>query len=185
MRYVALFVFLSIFSETSFGGKPGPGLTIVFIRHGEKPAKGDNLTCKGLNRALELPPVLYGKFGVPDFTYVPEMATGVSTKHARMFQTVLPLAARYNLTLNSSFEEKDSAGIAADILSRQGTVLVVWEHKAIPSIVRALGVTATGLHWDDDDYDSIWIVSFPGGVPTIRKDKEGLHPSDACPDPAP
>jgi hypothetical protein len=156
-------------------------LKIVFIRHGEKPLKGDNLTCQGLNRSLALPAVLYAKFGIPAYTYVPSMEEGSATKHARMFQTVSPFAARYNLTINSSLQEKDSASIAKELLSRKGTVLVVWEHKAIPSIVRALGLKDDDLHWSDDDFDSIWIVTFDKGAPILSKDNEHIQPAAACP----
>src|SRR5579863_10187493 len=69
-------------------------LRIVFIRHGEKPEKGSNLTCKGLNRSLQLPAVITKKFGVPDFIYVPSMKQSEKTTHARMFETVVPLAAK-------------------------------------------------------------------------------------------
>ncbi|HKN29694.1 MAG TPA: hypothetical protein VJY34_18125, partial [Roseiarcus sp.] len=40
--------------------------TIVFVRHGEKPAAGlGQLDCRGLNRSLELPAVINAMFGKP------------------------------------------------------------------------------------------------------------------------
>lgn len=155
-------------------------LRIVFIRHGEKPVTGDNLTCQGLNRAMKLPAVLYAKFGVPAFTFVPSIGLGESTKHSRMFQTVMPLAAKYNLVINSSHQERDSVGIAADLKSRTGTVLILWEHKGIAPIVRALGINENDLQWPDNDYDSIWIVTFKDGKPTFSKDKENIKPAEGC-----
>ncbi|HWY33058.1 MAG TPA: hypothetical protein VNX68_00345, partial [Nitrosopumilaceae archaeon] len=71
--------------------------TVIIIRHGEKPLKGKNLNCQGLNRSLKLPAVLYSKFGIPGNVYVPSLDNNISTGHARMFQTVIPLAAKYNL----------------------------------------------------------------------------------------
>ena len=71
-------------------------LKLVFIRHGEKPLKGDNLTCQGLNRALLLPNFIFKRFGVPSYLFVPGLALGEATKHARMFQTITPLAIKYN-----------------------------------------------------------------------------------------
>lgn len=153
---------------------------IVFIRHGEKPALGDNLSCRGLSRAMKLPAVIYAKFGVPDFTFVPAMGLGEATKHSRMFQTVMPFAAKYNLVINSSHQEKDSLQIATDLKSKSGTVLVVWEHKAIAPIVHALGISEKDLVWPDDDYDSIWIVVFKHGKPVFSRDKEGIKPADGC-----
>ena len=155
-------------------------LKIVFIRHGEKPLKGDNLTCQGLNRALQLPALLQSKFGAPAYLFAPALALGEETKHARMFQTITPVAIKYNLPINTSYAEKDSALLARDLKARKGTVIVIWEHKAIAPIVRSLGVTSPNLMWRDDDYDSIWIVTYTNGKAVLMKDKEGLTPATAC-----
>ena len=179
-----VFLFLSFISLTITAGAQSPhsadNLVIVIIRHGEKPAKGDNLTCQGLNRSLQLPKLLHKKFGIPAYIYVPALLDSVSTLHARMFQTVTPFAVRYNLTVNSRFGGKDYAGIAADLLKKTGTVLLVWDHKAMAGIVEKLGVKEA-VSWPDDDYDSIWIITFAHGKAGLRKDKEGLHPEAACP----
>ncbi|WP_448702397.1 histidine phosphatase family protein [Mucilaginibacter sp. AW1-3] len=155
-------------------------LKLVFIRHGEKPLEGSNLTCQGLNRALKLPAVINEKFGVPAFLFVPGLGLGETTKHARMFQTIAPLAMQYNLPINSSHAEKDFDAIAADLKSRKGTVVITWEHKAIAGIVKALGVDEA-LTWPDDDYDSIWIVTFNNGKAQFTKDKENIKPATGCP----
>lgn len=178
-----LSILFGIFSFSAFSQEPPAnhsGLKVVIIRHAEKPVKGDNLDCQGLNRSISLPALLYSKFGIPAFVYVPSIGLGESTKHSRMFQTIIPMAVKYNLTINSRYEERDSAGIANDILKKTGTVLVVWEHKAIPGIVESLGIHDLFLKWNEEDYESIWIISFPGGVPVLAKDKEGLNPSSAC-----
>jgi hypothetical protein len=158
------------------------GQTVVIIRHGEKPEKGKNLNCQGLNRSLKLPAVLYSKFGIPGNIYVPSLDNNISTGHARMFETVIPLAAKYNLKINSKYAEMDTDALAREIKGKKGFVLVVWRHSIIPSIVRALGVQGFGMHWGDNDYDSIWIINFPKGIAKITFDKEGLTPSTSCPD---
>jgi hypothetical protein len=175
--FVAMLIALLGFGYAANGQSD---LKIVFIRHGEKPEKGGNLTCKGLNRSMMLPALITKKFGVPDFVYVPSLGLGEKTKHARMFETVIPLAAKYNLDINNKFEEKDSAGIANDIKTKKGTVLVVWEHGAIGSILHALGVQYAAK-WAADDYDTIYIITFKDGKPVVTTDKEGLNPSDDCP----
>jgi hypothetical protein len=156
--------------------------TVVIIRHGEKPLKGENLNCQGLNRSLKLPAVLYSKFGIPGGIYIPSLDNNISTGHARMFQTVIPLAAKYNLKINSKYTEMDTAALAREIKRQKGFVLVVWEHSMIPSIVRALGVQGFHKNWGDNDYDSIWIIHFQQGIAKITFDKEGLLPSTSCPD---
>ena len=162
-----------------FSKTPADKLTVIIVRHGEKPANGDNLSCQGLNRSLALPAVLYSKFGKPDFTFIPAIATGKQTGHSRMFQTVTPMAVQYNLTLDSKFDEKDFSGVAESVLKKTGTVLLVWEHSAIPGVAAALGVKGQ-LSWADDDFDSIWIITISKSGVVLTKDKEGLHPSANC-----
>lgn len=160
-------------------------LRVVIIRHGEKPKKdkngkiGDNLSCAGMNRALKLPHVLHQKFGKPDYIYVPSLTCGTFTDHSRMFQTVTPLAIKYDLTVNSNFDEKAAAEVAQDVKQKKGTVLMVWEHSAIQSIASALG--AGNLKpWRGKDFDSIWIIDFESGNASLTTDKEGLDPSEDC-----
>ncbi len=57
--------------------------TLVFIRHGEKPNEGlGQLNCKGLNRALALPPVIANSFGRPDVIYAPNPSDKKKTRGA-------------------------------------------------------------------------------------------------------
>src|ERR1700761_1077824 len=155
-------------------------LVIVLIRHGEKPDKGNNLSCKGENRALALPKVLHKKFGIPDHIYVPTVTTGSKTTQARMFQTISPFAIKFNQNIDSQFNEKDSTGVAAYLKTKHGIQLLCWEHSVIAPIVRALGVNDPTLKWKGDDFDSIWIVTFKDGKATLSKSKEDIHPSDDC-----
>ena len=158
---------------------------IVIIRHGEKPEKGDNLSCRGLNRAMQLTDVLYRKAGIPDKIYTPAINLGSSTSAARMYQTVVPFVVKYNLQVNTKYDVKDAKGIAAAILKQKGTVLLVWEHKAILKIAKALGIDDPNLNWDDNDFDSIWIITFQNGKPVLTRDREGINPVDKCYTPVP
>src|SRR5947208_13816495 len=81
---------------------------IIIIRHGEKPDKGDNLSCQGLNRALQLPSVIKSKFGLPDKIFVPTPNSGKSTSTSRMYQTIVPFAIKYNLKINTKYDVKDT-----------------------------------------------------------------------------
>ena len=155
---------------------PLTSLIIVMIRHGEKPGNGDNLSPQGLSRALQLPTVLYSKFGIPNHVYVPALVTDITTAHSRMFQTVTPFAIQYNLSINSKFNEKDFAGIASHVLGKTGTALLVWEHHGINNLALAFGINDAPV-WEDDDFDSIWIITFnQAGEPTLRMDKQTITP---------
>jgi hypothetical protein len=131
--------------------------SVILIRHGEKPATGDNLNCKGLNRAAALPGVLRSKFRLPTHIYVPTVKTGSDTRDARMFQTITPFAVQYNLSINTKHDVTDTKGVANGVIGKKGTVLIVWEHDNIDNIARALGVK-DAPKWKGDDFDSIWII---------------------------
>ncbi|MDJ0365726.1 histidine phosphatase family protein [Hymenobacter sp. H14-R3] len=164
-------------------------MRIIIIRHGEKPEEGDNLSCAGLNRALALPTVLDRLMPTPpDYTYVPLIGTdSENTSTARMFQTVTPYAVQHNLIVNSDYDVDNTKGIAKELRYQRGTALVVWEHNSIPEIAKNLGIEEP-LEWPDDDYDSIWTITFSGGGakgkakhPTLTRSQESIHPSATCP----
>lgn len=162
-------------------GGGGDGLTVVLIRHGEKPDGGDHLSCQGLNRALALPGVLYPLIGRPDICYVPSISQSSSVDHARMLETVMPFAVKYNLRVSDKYDVDDVHALAQDILKRKGTVLVVWEHAKLNSIATDLGAGDQFFPWASDDFDSIWVITFHKGKAHLEKKKEGLKPAAACP----
>lgn len=160
-------------------------LRVIIIRHGEKPDSGFNLSCKGYNRSLALPKVITHLFGVPDYTYVPTILIGRTTNSVRMYQTIIPLAVKYGLIVNSKYAEKDSIGISKDVLLKKGTVLIVWNSNDIPCIARNLGVLNNNLKWNKTDFDSIWIIDFvKAGIGKLQAvfsmAKENITPSSKC-----
>ena len=180
IKFLSVFICSAFMFNVSYSQKVSDPLKVVIIRHGEKPKTGDNLNCQGLNRSNLIPAMIVSKFGIPAFSYVPSLSADSATKHARMFQTIIPLAVRYNLTINSKFAGKDSTGLVTDILKRYGTVLVVWDHKSILPIIHAFGINDPLLKWYEDDYDSIWIITFDNGIARLIKDKEGITPAPDC-----
>jgi hypothetical protein len=160
---------------------PSDGLKVVIIRHGEKPEPGDNLSCQGENRALQIPEVIKQKYGIPNFSYVPTLSLGSSTSHARMFQTITPFAIKYNLTVNSAYGEKDTSKAAADVMKKTGTVLMVWEHSNIQALAISLGAKSAPPWPSGNDFDSIWVVTYQKGIATLTTtDSEGITPSPDC-----
>jgi hypothetical protein len=158
---------------------PSNNLKVVIIRHGEKPKDGDNLSCQGQNRALQLANVLHQKFSIPDTIYIPALKSDSFTKHSRMFQTISPFAIKYNLPINSKYNADENEKIAKSVFKREGIVLMVWEHSAINSLTARLGVDDTP-QWDNSDFDSIWIINYQDGKAKLSVDKEGINPSEEC-----
>ena len=158
---------------------PDNKLKVVIIRHGEKPKDGDNLSCQGQNRALQLAAVLHHKLNLPKYIYVPALKSDDSTKHSRMFQTISPFAIKYNIAINSKYSADENEKIAKNVFKKSGTVLMVWEHNAIQQLANTLGID-NPPQWDDADFDSIWVISYSDGKATLSMDKEGLNPASTC-----
>jgi hypothetical protein len=178
---VILLVFLGLPAFVYSKEKPDrSALRIVLIRHGEKPTDGDNLSCAGFNRSIKLPAVLKSKFGIPDYIYVPAPSTGKRTSNCRMLQTVLPFAIKNNLPINTTFTVDATDLLAKKIRKQTGTILVVWEHKQLGDIIKALGLKDLPSKWKDDDYDSIFIITYPKNKAVLTVDQEGITPSADC-----
>jgi hypothetical protein len=173
------FVLLCCHSSSGQQVKATSVKRVIIIRHGEKPDNGDNLSCQGLNRSLQLPEVLHQKIGTPDYIFVPSINMGKKTSTARMYQTIVPFAVKYNMAINTKYDVDDTKGLAKDVLSRNGTVLVVWEHDHIDNIAKELGLQNVSK-WPGSDFDSIWIIDFQNGKPVLTTDKEGLKPEANC-----
>ena len=170
----------AVLSFPSLAGPiPDDSLRVVIIRHGEKPDTGDHLNCQGENRALQLPMVLERKFGVPDHVYVPVMASGKSQAHARMFETIVPLVVKHHLKVNSEFDIDAGPAIAEQLFKKRGTILLVWQHEAIPALAAALGASSPPK-WKDRDFDGIWIITYRGGHASLAFDREGISPAATC-----
>lgn len=185
MKHPALFaVFAGIVAAALAIADPGSSapsdsLRVVIIRHGEKPNTGDNLSCKGENRALLLAEVLHRKFNVPDYLYVPSIGQKKSDSHARMFETIIPFAVKYGLTINSTLAVDAYSAAADQVLHKSGTVLMVWQHDTIPALAEALGVKSP-QKWKGKDFDTIWIITYTGGKASLSIDREGIAPPSEC-----
>jgi hypothetical protein len=175
---IALFMFCHV--SLAQKNKDITSLKVIIIRHAEKPEEGNNLSCQGLNRALALPDVLHHKFGIPDKIFVPSLQTGKKTSAARMYQTIVPFVVKYNLAVDTKFEEGNEAALAASVLNKKGTVLIVWVHTAIPLLAEKLGVKDKNLKWKGNDFDSIWVITYKNGKAELSVEKEGIVPAPDC-----
>src|SRR5438067_6361815 len=97
----------SFYCSSSQTSPANAALKVIILRHGEKPDKGDNLSCQGFNRALQLANVLHSKFGMPDHLFVPSLKEGKSTGVARMYQTIVPYAIKYDLKIDNKYDVDD------------------------------------------------------------------------------
>lgn len=175
--------------------------TIVFVRHGEKPAAGfGQLNCRGLARSLALPAVIETRFGRPDAVFAPSPASrkpdgGVPYDYVRPLATVEPTAIRFGLPVDTRFGWNDLDGLEAALLApeRAGSRLLVgWEHDEIVEITRRLlarfgGDPASVPKWRGGDFDRVHVLTLTrtpdGGTRAeLTIEHEGLDDlPDACP----
>jgi hypothetical protein len=174
--------------------------TLVFVRHGEKPAQGyGQLNCQGLNRALALPAVIAAKFGKPDAIYAPDPGqqkddSGRPYYYIRPLATIEPTAIQFEMPVQTpyGFAQIDQLGAAlVNPANRDKLIVVAWEHKLIVKLLRQIlsahgGNAADVPNWQTDDFDSIYIVrlDWQNGIAraSFKHDREGLDGRAAdCP----
>ena len=146
--------------------------TIVFLRHGEKPALGlGQLNCQGLNRALALPSVIAREFGRPDAIFAPDPGkeksdAGKMYDYIRPLATVEPAAIYFGLPVEADLGFLDTPALVRQLDApeyRNAFVLVGWEHHKIVDAVQQI-MTENGGNpmlipdWKDDDFDSLYVV---------------------------
>ena len=179
-------------SSPTPAASPAPAVeTIVFIRHGEKPAddKGQ-LDCQGLNRALALPRVLIAKFGKADQIFAPLTLTrtshGKSYSYVRPLMTIEPTAITLALPVDTRFPFDAIDALQTELLApadRSALIFVAWEHSELVELVRhllgALGDVSDQVpDWPSNDYDRIYVVKITSEGDTrtasFREDHEML-----------
>ncbi len=177
---------LLLFSQSALAQE-----TLIFVRHGEKPADNSGqLTCKGLNRALALPDVLLSRYGKPDFIFAAGPKENKTGSSLRALSTIMPTAVRVGLPIGLQFHADDIAGLQQELLSdkyQNSRIFVAWEHKnldkAVKNIVAARGGDASLVpEWPGSDFDSIFVVTLDQGKVSFRQESEGLTQlSENCP----
>lgn len=108
---------LTLESRTSRAEQADGVQTLVFLRHGEKPAGGlGQLNCQGLNRAMNLATLLPEKFGKADFVFAANPTRNVeegeldnSYSYIRPLMTISPSAIKLGLPVNINFSANDPA----------------------------------------------------------------------------
>lgn len=144
--------------------------TVVIMRHGEKPEAGlGQLSCKGLNRALALAPLLLARYGTPAAIYATNPAVmkkdkGVLYSYVRPLATIEPTAIRVGLPVHIEQGMDDIGPLVEQLRSNPpGIYFVAWEHHWAANLARSLmaasgGDAAVVPGWDDGDFDSLYEV---------------------------
>jgi len=174
--FLAFLVFVAVGAFLVRGEDTHPAATetetIVFLRHGEKPANGlGQLTPQGLNRALALAKVLPEKFGKPDLIFAPDpggkvLDSGTGYYYVRPLITIEPTAIHFEMPVDTQFTLGEIDKLDEELTKPKHaryTIFVAWEHgkaeKAAAKLMADFGGDPAKVpHWRDDDYDSLYII---------------------------
>jgi hypothetical protein len=149
-----------------------PPKRIIFIRHAEKPDSGngdrgvapdgsvddESLTIRGWQRAGALTLFFSTRSEIkPSVIFA--SGIGHDSKSKRPIETVTALAGQIHpAPLITTHLRDDLHPLMEEVSTRNGTVLVCWEHKRIPALVGLLpGPPAIPKDWPDDRFDVLWI----------------------------
>jgi hypothetical protein len=174
---------------------------IMIIRHAEKPLPGQadrgvdesgleddkSLTVRGWQRAGALAhlfssPQLPLQVPAAIVASAPVKMDGSGTRSLRPTQTVAPLAGRLQIEPDTAFSKGQEAQAGPAIYLQAHPTLVCWQHEAIPRLASAIVGSAeiAPAAWDDDDYDSVWLLSLRPGARqwTFQHELQRLLPGD-------
>jgi len=163
------------------------GLTVLIIRHGEKPGGSwpgrgitadeapdeASLVVRGWQRAGSWC-ALFGTtlggatYPRPDRIYALPGNTGHASH--RSLETVMPLADRLQRQLITTYDFGEEEGLVAEVLQGSGVALICWEHKAIgaeilPRIAR--GKVSVPEKWDSSRFDVVLRFDLPDEKPPV------------------
>ena len=193
------------FEARESSAEPKNGVqTLVFLRHGEKPAGGlGQLNCQGLNRAMNLATVLPEKFGAADFVFAANPTRNVeegefdnSYSYIRPLMTISPSAIKLGLPVNIEFSANDTSDLADELMEdkyHNSTIYTAWSHGYLPELINKVASEAVGEEytitedWSGGDFDTLYVLTltWQNGKASLlsRNYKQGLDNGlQTCPD---
>ena len=160
---------------------------VVIIRHGEKPPEGDELDERGWQRARALVEFFKSsprvtRHGAPAAIYAMDPKAGGGS--LRPIQTVTPLAQSLGLGIDHRYKKDQLPELVKLIMEDRRLdgrmVLVCWEHKVIPTLLRDFGWSSGPDKWKGSVFDRAWVLNFQDGKPTSFEDvPEHVLPGDS------
>jgi hypothetical protein len=160
------------------------GVTILIVRHAEKPDSGPDLSPAGSARAAAYAQYFNPFRAAPGGPFTPDMliASRDTTKSDRPELTLKPLGAALRLSIDTRFANRDVKDLAETLRSTAHGkhILIAWHHGHIPKLIRALGgdpdKLLPGGEWPEDVYDWVVELSFDndGKLTDERKITEDL-----------
>ena len=164
-------------------------VTVLIIRHAEKPDQGNGLSPRGEQRAQAYASY-FDPFQLDGGTLLPRrlIATSDSKASMRPRLTLTPLAARLQLPIEQPWADDQVDDLAKELRKKNEApvVLIAWHHGHIVKLIEALGGDAKQLlgrkTWPGDVYNWVVVLHFDGhgrlSESTSRLVQEHLLPGD-------
>ncbi|MDY7536081.1 flagellar basal body-associated protein FliL [Pseudomonas sp. Bout1] len=164
-------------------------VTVLIVRHAEKPDEGPLLSPKGEQRAAAYasyfdPLLLNGICVVPQRL----IATSDSKQSFRPRLTLTPLAQRLQLPLETPYADNEVGKLVKSLRksNQAQTVLIAWHHGHIDKLIEAFGgdgQALTGMQkWPENVYDWLIVLRFDEQGQLVeshsQKVQEHLLPGD-------
>lgn len=171
-----------------------PGLrnvTVLIVRHAEKPDVGRELNARGEQRAAAYadyfdPLKLDGQALTPQRL----IATADSAESVRPRQTLIPLSQRLQLPIEQPFANSKVEQLVSLLREKNQakTLLIAWHHGHINKLIAAFGGDGPALigqpKWSVDVYDWLIVLRFDDNGKLIesrsQKIQEHLLPGDVA-----
>lgn len=182
----SLIIFLSL--QSFFTVAYSAPAQIVIIRHGEKPATGNELNEQGWKRANALVSFfgenkIINEFGTPIAVYAG--APNKPGASIRSIQTITPTAKNLGLEVHQSITKDQIDLLVNEVMNTKEydnhTVLICWEHSVIPDMAHLFGATDAPDTWDSNVFDRAWIIRYTDGqVSSFQNIAQHLLPGDSA-----
>jgi hypothetical protein len=160
------------------------GVTILIVRHAEKPASGPDLSPAGGARAAAYARYFNPFNGRDGESFTPDLliASTDTTKSDRPELTLKPLSAAIGLPIDTHFANHQEKALAEALRSTAHGkhILIAWHHGRIAKLIHALGAdpdaVLPGGNWPGSVYDWVVELSFDsnGRLTDARKIMENL-----------
>lgn len=163
-------------ATTNVDAPDGCEATVMLIRHCEKGDIREHCDYLGFERSAYLAS-LFGddpdtRWPAPSYLIAekPGARRNPDKRNFRETETILPLATKFNLTIDDTFSTLETKELAEHVqgLLRSGEmcgklIVVAWMHSKLPKIAHALGCgpqDGCPLHYRGSEFDVLWQLKF-------------------------
>ena len=180
-RWLCLLLLWPVLVSAHHEDKSTRGLrdvTVLIIRHAEKPAQGSGLSARGQQRS-EAYASYFDPLQLDGMPLRPQrlIATRDSNKSMRPRLSLVPLAARLGLPIEQPWADAQVDKLVKSIGkgNQASVVLIAWHHGHIDKLIDAFGGNAKTLQgrksWPGDVYNWLVVLHFD--------DRGRLDPSES------